>query len=32
MVSYNEAEAGEHIGVFMLSLIGSKYKPNNIGL
>ena len=32
MGSYNGAEVCELIGIFILSLIASKYKPNNIGL
>ena len=32
MGSYNGAEVCEFIGIFMLSLIGNKYNPNNIGL
>ena len=32
MRSYDGAEVCELIGIFMLSLIGNKYKPNNIGL
>ena len=32
MGPYNEAETCERIGVFTLSLIGSKYNSNNIGL
>ena len=30
--SYDEAEVWELISFFMLSLIGNKYNPNNIGL
>ena len=30
--SYDGAEVCELIGIFMLSLIGNKYNPNNIGL
>ena len=30
--SLGEAEVCERIGIFLLSLIGSKYNPNNIGL
>ena len=30
--SYDGAEVCELIGIFMLSLIGDKYNPNNIGL
>ena len=29
---YGEAEVCELIGIFMLSLIGNKYNPSNIGL
>ena len=32
MGSYDGAEVCELIGIFMLSLIGNKYNPNNIGL
>ena len=32
MGSYNGAEVCELISIFMLSLIGNKYNPNNIGL
>ena len=32
MGSYDGAEICELIGIFMLSLIGNKYNPNNIGL
>ena len=32
MGSYDGAEVCELIGIFMLSLIGSKHNPNNIGL
>ena len=32
MESYDGAEVCELIGIFMLSLIGNKYNPNNIGL
>ena len=32
MESYDGAEVCELTGIFMLSLIGSKYNPNNIGL
>ena len=32
MGSYDGAEVCELIGVFMLSVIGNKYNPNNIGL
>ena len=32
MGSYDIAEVCELIGIFMLSLIGNKYNPNNIGL
>ena len=31
MGSYDGAEVCELIGIFMLSLIGNKYNPNNIG-
>ena len=30
--SYDGAEVCELIGIFILSLIGNKYNPNNIGL
>ena len=32
MGSYDGAEVCELISIFMLSLIGSKHNPNNIGL
>ena len=32
MGSYDRAEVCELSGIFMLSLIGNKYNPNNIGL
>ena len=32
MGSYDGAVACERIGIFMLSLFGNKYNPNNIGL
>ena len=32
MASYDGAEICELIGIFMLSLIGNKYNPSNIGL
>ena len=32
MGSYDGAEVCELSGIFMLSLIGNKYNPNNIGL
>ena len=32
MGSYDGAEVCELIGIFLLSLIGNKYNPNNIGL
>ena len=32
MGSYDGAEVCELIGIFMLSLIGNKHNPNNIGL
>ena len=32
MGSYDVAEVCELIGIFMLSLIGNKYNPNNIGV
>ena len=32
MGSYDGAEVCELIGILMLSLVGSKYNPNNIGL
>ena len=32
MGSYDGADVGELISIFMLSLIGNKYNPNNIGL
>ena len=32
MGSYDGAEVCELSGIFMLSLIGNKYSPNNIGL
>ena len=32
MRSYDGADVGELISIFMLSLIGNKYNPNNIGL
>ena len=32
MGSYDGAQVCELIGIFMLSLIGNKYNPNNIGL
>ena len=32
MGSYHGAEVCELSGIFMLSLIGNKYNPNNIGL
>ena len=32
MGSYDGAEVCELFGIFMLSLTGSKYSPNNVGL
>ena len=32
MGSYDGAEVCDFVGIFMLSLIGNKYNPNNIGL
>ena len=32
MGSYDRAEVYELSGIFMLTLIGNKYNPNNIGL
>ena len=32
MGSYDGAEVCEFSGIFMLSLTGNKYNPNNIGL
>ena len=32
MEPYDGAEVCEHIGIFILSLIGNKYNPNDIGL
>ena len=32
MGSYGGADVCELTGIFMLSLIGNKYNPNNIGL
>ena len=32
MGSYDGAEVCELIGIFLLSLIGNKYNPSNIGL